>query len=113
MYSVQGIFQQYFQCKKVCTILNKIWSITKKSYKNSFSRIFVNAHPAVTPMLAEHVTTTNVFLGSNPDGIRRLDLKMEIKNYIIFLPQSCRVGIVDRATADVAAEADVASCSKL
>ena len=25
VYSVQGIFQHHFQCKKVHTILNKIW----------------------------------------------------------------------------------------
>jgi hypothetical protein len=25
MYSAQGIFQQHFQCKKVRTILDKIW----------------------------------------------------------------------------------------
>jgi hypothetical protein len=25
MYSVQGIFQHHFQCKKVRTIINKIW----------------------------------------------------------------------------------------
>jgi hypothetical protein len=25
MYSVQGIFQHNVQCKKVCTILDKIW----------------------------------------------------------------------------------------
>jgi hypothetical protein len=24
MYNAQGIFQRHFQCKKVCTILNKI-----------------------------------------------------------------------------------------
>ncbi len=25
MYSAQGMFQHHFQCKKVCTTLNKIW----------------------------------------------------------------------------------------
>jgi hypothetical protein len=30
MYSAQGIFQHHFQCKKVRTILNKIWYIESR-----------------------------------------------------------------------------------
>jgi hypothetical protein len=33
MYSVQGIFQHHFQCKKVRTILNKIQYILEKLQK--------------------------------------------------------------------------------
>ncbi len=31
MYSVQGIFQHHFQCKKVCIILDKIWYLEESN----------------------------------------------------------------------------------
>jgi hypothetical protein len=47
MYSVQGIFQHNFQCKKVHTILNKIWYINgdEEQHKPSIlvSAILLNA----------------------------------------------------------------------
>jgi cytosine/uracil/thiamine/allantoin permease len=35
MYSVQGIFQPYFQCKKVHTILDKIWQFYEANERKS------------------------------------------------------------------------------
>ncbi len=40
MYSAQGIFQHHFQCKKVCTILDKILYLVHRTSENSKSHIW-------------------------------------------------------------------------
>jgi hypothetical protein len=91
MYSAQGIFQPHFQCKKVHTILNKIQYITKKLQKFILKN-FRECTPSSDTNVGRTRTTTNVFLGSNPDGIRHLDLKNGDQKLDYFFYHS-RVGL--------------------